>query len=255
MRFGWLIVTMAMIVAGCTSGNGSTDSVSLPFGSFYNGWDPDSQFVASLGVVERDVILTLTDPSTGEFATVGQGVRLFLSWEAGGDRIAMNTGGVLRVITTDGAQLFGRPSSEFLQTPVWIPGGAEVLAVVDQPRGPAVVAIDVETGGERTLLLVSGPTSMVIDPMGTMVAILHVADTSGVVSAGFSSAQPTVPSGSSLFLVDLATGDVTEIADAQRGGVFWSPTGYRLLSVVVDATDGELWFRWQVHTAEGELTG
>ena len=70
MRFGWLIVTMAMIVAGFTSGNGSTDSVSLPFGSFYNGWDPDSQFVASLGVVERDVTLTLTDPSTGEFATV-----------------------------------------------------------------------------------------------------------------------------------------------------------------------------------------
>jgi Tol biopolymer transport system component len=96
---------------------------------------------------------------------------------------------------------------------------------------------------------------MAIDPMGTTVAILHVADTSGVVTAAFGSAQPPLPSGSALFLVDLATGDVTEIAGAQRGGVFWSPTGDRLLSVSLDAIDGVLWFRWQVHTLDGDLVG
>ena len=127
--------------------------------------------------------------------------------------------------------------------------------MVDLPSGPAVVAIDLETGDERTLLLVSGPTSIVADPSGKLAAVLHAADTSGVVTAAFGSAQPTVPLASALFVLDLGTGGVSEIADAERGGVFWSPTGDRLLSVTLETTDGDLWFRWQAHTLEGELSG
>lgn len=80
----------------------STSAVELPLGPFFNGWDPDSRLVASLGSLEGEVALMLADPDTPEVSELGRADRLFVSWERGGRRAAMNAGGVLRVTDTAG---------------------------------------------------------------------------------------------------------------------------------------------------------
>jgi Tol biopolymer transport system component len=49
-----------------------------------------------------------------------------------------------------------------------------------------------------------------------------------------------------LTVVDVASGETTQVTDQTVGAFFWSPDGERLLYLDLDAADGRVWYRWGV---------
>lgn len=222
--------------------------------AFFNQWDPTSTHVASLGAVGADVGLSIAEAGEPAARTVLTGQPLFVSWAPDGDRLAAHVSDALQVIDRDGVVLFDAAASGLHQAPIWLPGGDDVVTVLDRSGGPVVVSVDVTTGDVDPLLEIAGPVSMVLSPDGDRLAILHLGS-GGVVAASAPAQAPTTVRG--VYVFDLATKTATRAFDGDRVGLFWSPQGDRLLSLGADSDP--TWFRWEVHDvtdpAAAELVG
>ena len=108
------------------------------------------------------------------------------------------------------------------QAPHWIPAGILHLAEAGLELR--------QTGGEaRLLATVPGPVAFVANRQGTRVAVQSFVeeDTPPGVNAAVAE-TPAIPS-NTVVVIDVDSGEMTEVVAAASLGLFWSPDGESLL--------------------------
>lgn len=225
----------------------------LPVASipFYLQWDDAGSRIAVLRNDPETVFAVDVAPVTGPegFATVGNGAPLYVDWEPARDRLAVHASNG-EVGVSDGAaasaalDVVTGPYS----VPHWTLGGISHVATVGD--GFELRLIEPE-GSTVPLASMMSTTQIVASPTGQRLAVYvpPVGDQPDVIGVS----EPAVPvvEWSSFVVVDIGTGEVTEVASAEIVAFFWSPDGSKILFFDLDLDGiGPSWKVWTAATGE-----
>ncbi len=232
-RLSWVEVTAAGAGVGLSDPTGgSRTRIDMTAPPFYLHWSPDSKAMGVLHNGERGVIeLEMTDPGSGTTEVVADGSPLYFSWSPNSDRLVAHIrGDDLITIDLDGTVADLGDTTPRYPAPQWTPEGILHL-------GPAGLVLRGEAGESRVLATVRGQMAMAANGQGTLVAVQSLAD-----DAGISAALPEVPAlpAGSVMVIDVATGELTEVAPGLSVGFFWSPDGESLLLLRPSGQPGEV---------------
>jgi hypothetical protein len=188
---------------------------------FYMYWSPDGE---AMGVLHNNSVgsidFELVDVDAATSSVVASGVPFYFSWSPDSDRVVAHIQGVtLATIGLDGSTTNLGDTTPAYPAPHWTPAGIFHLG----PDGIELRDVDGEGEVVATTL---GQVAMVSNPQGTRLAVQTYVDQPSGVSAALSAA-PTVPAGA--VVLDLATGEVSEVMGDLSAGLFWSPDGEALL--------------------------
>ncbi len=221
------------VVAVAEPVGGDVERVPTPFPSFFLLWDGPGERLASLGTANGGVSLTVIADEAGEILVTGQ--PLYLSWSPDGASLVAHRSDDLRIVDPDGGDTVVPVPDGLFATPVWLADGRVVFATTDDADTVVQVG-DLAAGGPADeLLRVQGRAALVADDSGERLAV----------AVGGLSAER------GLYVVDLATGDSTHVAD--EPGLFWtwSPDGSRLLVMTVSASANRAgWSVWDGTTLD-----
>lgn len=227
-RLAWsTLAPEGPVVAVAEPVGGDVERVPTPFPSFFLLWDGPGERLASLGTANGGVSLTVIADEAGEILVTGR--PLYLSWSPDGASLVAHRSDDLRIVDPDGGDTVVPVPDGLFATPVWLDDGRVVFATTD--GADTVVQVgDLAAGGPADeLLRVQGRAALVADDSGERLAV----------AVGGLSAER------GLYVVDLATGDSTHVAD--EPGLFWtwSPDGSRLLVMTVSASANRAgWSVW-----------
>jgi Tol biopolymer transport system component len=200
---------------------------------FYLAWDPTSSRIAYLGSPQPDTIelgiLEVAGRSSG--APLDTGRPFYLSWGPQGDELLVHVGDHrLERLDLEGklTTVADRPGA--FTAPVWTTDGRSFVYASSQAGEQQLVVQDADAGDGHTVVPFGGLITFVVSPDGRRIAFQPF-------EAG--KAMP-------LTVVDVASGETTQVTDETVGAFFWSPDGERLLYLDLDAADGRVWYRWGV---------
>jgi hypothetical protein len=192
---------------------------------FFMFWSPDGN---GIGVLHNSPLGTidfeLVDVGDVTSEVVAQGSPFYFSWSPDSSQVVAHVQGDLLGtidLAGEGSDL-GATASGY-QAPHWIPDG--ILHLADEGlelRQPA--------GEGRILATVPGPVSFVANRQGTLVAVQSfVGEEEAPPGVDVAlSETPAIP-GNEVVVLDVASGEMTEVLDTPSLGLFWSPNGDSLL--------------------------
>src|SRR3712207_5962744 len=181
---------------------------------------------AAEGAIEFGVVET----GRGAGATaLGDGSPFYLSWAPEGDELIAHVGRTELVrLSLDGSTRDVDVPSVF-NVPVWTPDDALIYGTGDE-RGQRLVVRDADAERSRTLVRFRAGLTFVVSPDGQRVAYQEVSPLGG----------------GPLMMVDVASGETTEVADHLVAAYSWSPDGTKVLYLDAEGTGQDLAFRWVV---------
>ena len=218
------------------SGLGSSDGqggnrVSIPMTAppFYMSWSPDGNGIGVLhnsvgGTIEFEVV----DVGATTSAVLAQGSPFYFSWSPDSSQVAAHVQSeFFGTIGLDGEEADLGATAQGYQAPHWIPAGILHLA-----EGGLELR---QTGGEaRLLATVPGPVAFVANRQGTRVAVQSFVEDEA--PPGLNAAiteTPAIPS-NTVVVIDIDSGEMSEVVASTSIGLFWSPDGESLLVLSPD---------------------
>ena len=235
-------------IAVADAATGVAESVSAPTNVFYLQWSPAGDRVATLrnheeGGVALDLVTTGESGVTRDL--VDDGDSYYLTWSPNGEDIAVHVGASRFELFSDGEfeSLDDAPGS--FQAPMWVDDSIYGISADGERRELTGYERD---GEPEALAVVSGPTSFHVSPDRRRVALQSLG-TGGVIEAGVRRIQadgdPVPPNG--VYVVDLDSGEATQVHDDLVTGFWWSPDGERLLLLHLPegSTNEFEWLVWE----------
>jgi hypothetical protein len=218
------------------SGLGSSDGqggnrVSIPMTAppFYMSWSPDGNGIGVLhnsagGTIEFEVV----DVGATTSEVLAQGSPFYFSWSPDSSQVAAHVQSeFFGTIGLDGEGADLGATAQGYQAPHWIPAGILHLAEAGLELR--------QTGGEaRLLATVPGPIAFVANRQGTRVAVQSFVEEEA--PPGLNAAiteTPAIPS-NTVVVIDIDSGEISEVVDSISIGLFWSPDGESLLVLSPD---------------------
>ena len=200
---------------------------------FYLAWDPTSARIAYLGSPEPDTIelgiLEVAGRSSGTPLDTGR--PFYLSWGPRGDELLVHVGDQrLERLDLEGrlTTVADRPGA--FTAPVWTTDGRSFVYASGQAGEQQLVVQDADADEGHSVVPFGGLITFVVSPDGRRIAFQPFEG---------GEAMP-------LTVVDVASGETTQVTDETAGAFFWSPDGERLLYLDLDAANGRVWYRWGV---------
>ena len=245
-RVAWVHVevtddeTLETVLATSTDrGTRATETTTGVVVPFYLSWDPTSSRIAYLGGRDADIEIGIVEGERGRATPLDTGQPYYLSWAPEGDEMLVHVGeDRLERLGLDGTltTVADRPGTFF--APVWTADGATFVYASAGARGQHLVVHDVEARNGSQLVPFDGLVRFVVSPDGQRIAFQILEP---------QNAQP-------LTVIDVRTGETTEIAEGLSGGFFWSPDGERLLYLTPDPDEEQFWYRWGVWDGTASFT-
>jgi hypothetical protein len=214
---------------GWSDSDGARTSVPMAAPPFFIFWSPDG---SGIGVLHNSPLGTidfeLVDVGDVTSEVVAQGSPFYFSWSPDSSQVVAHVQGDLFGtidLAGEGSDL-GETAPGY-QAPHWIPDG--ILHLADEGlelRQPG--------GDGRIVATVPGPISFVANRQGSHIAIQSFLDADEETPPGVNVAiteTPSVP-GNEVVVLDIASGEMTEVVDSPSIGLFWSPDGESLLLLV-----------------------
>lgn len=211
----------------------------------YAQWAPSGAALAVLLQQDEELLLgVLRRDRLGRLRPVEHGVPLFFNWEAAGDRLMLHVGnpeGKGRIELRDpfgtGEDALLEPPPGSFCAPVLV-GGRAVYAVANRGEGASDVCVSAVDGSDvRVLARRKGLVALVAGP-GRQIALSAAPRGEGSPYRGID-------------LLDVDTGEVTNLTESDCLAFFWSPDGRWILYAQVDAAGNCLtWYRADVDHAE-----
>jgi Tol biopolymer transport system component len=214
----------------------ATTGVVVPF---YLSWDPTSSRIAYLAGRDEDIEVGIVEGEQRRATPLDAGQPYYLSWAPRGDEMLVHVGeDRLERLGLDGSltTVADRPGTFF--APVWTTDGRTFIYASDGARSQHLVVHDVDARTGSQLVPFDGLVRFVVSPDGRRIAFQILEE---------QSAQP-------LTVIDVRTGETTEIVEGLTGGFFWSPDGDRLLYLTPDPDEEQFWYRWGVWNGTSSFT-
>ena len=237
-------------------------SIETPFPSFYNSWSPDAYRIAMLGPSGLGVELAMVGVDDGALSAdeiaVDGGQPFFFDWIDAGSAYT-HAGPDVRTLTFGEAGPGGANASFSESEQLGLGFGApDVLEdgtaiVVDESSGTPVLERRALDGSSSTPLAnLTDRAFVVVDPTETFIAVQVLGELAAAppttVTAFRQPTDPELPTmGGGVWVYELSSGETFQVADEERLGMFWDPSGTRLLML---APDGDM-ARWQVWAIDG----
>ncbi len=237
-------------------------AIDTPFPSFFNSWNPEATRIAMLGPSATGVDLSLVGVDDGALSAdeiaVDSGAGYFFDW-VGPDALYTHVGPNLGTLTLGEAGPGGANASRGDDEPIGLGFSAPdalsdgTAIVVDTTSGSPVLQRRSFDGSTTTALAnLTSTAFIVVDPTETFVAVQVLGDLMAAppttVTAFRQPTDPDLPTmGGGVWVYELSSGEAFQVSDEERRGMFWDPSGTRLLML---APDGEL-ARWQVWSIDG----
>jgi len=220
---------------------------------FYMQWSPSSDRLGTLrnhveGGVALDVVTVGEDGL--ETTEVDDGDSYYFVWSPDGADMAVHVGSGRFETWIDGEfdSIEDTPAS--FQAPIWTDEG--IYGVRKTDGSVMVTRYDPDGEGED-LVEVAGPTSFHVSPDGRRIVLQSLSSADGVEVAW--RVQPAVDQrlpGNRVYVVDVESGEVTEVMNRLVTGFWWSPDGERLaiLYLPEGSRSRMIWRFWE----DGTLT-
>jgi TolB protein len=245
-RVAWVHVevtddeTLETVLATSTDDGGrtteATTGVVVPF---YLSWDPTSSRIAYLGGRDMDIEVGIVEGERGRVTPLDTGQPYYLSWAPDGDEMLVHVGeDRLERLELDGTltTVADRPGMFF--APVWTGDGRSFVYASATAQGQHLVVHDVDARNGSQLVPFDGLVRFVVSPDGRRIAFQILEE---------QRAQP-------LTVIDVRSGETTEIVEGLISGFFWSPNGERLLYLVPEPDEERFWYRWGVWDGASSFT-
>lgn len=220
---------------------GDVMTLTTPNLPFYTYWSPDGRHLGALHNGETGVQFQIVDVDGRTTSLLDEDAPFYFSWSPDGDRVVTHAGtGRVETITPSDERTRLAPTTGNYLAPQWTDSGIFHVA------GEHLVLEDADQSREP-LLLVGGLVTFVANPQGTLVAVQSVGDDLD----GMTAATDEVPQATSnvVMVVDVASGETSQVGDDPALGFFWSPDGESLLVL----TPSEREVVPSVWSAEGDL--
>jgi hypothetical protein len=217
---------------GLSGGDGARASVPMVAPPFFIFWSPDGNGIGVLHNSPAGTIdFELVDVGGASSEVVAQGSPFYFSWNPDSSQVAAHANGnLLGTIDLEGEGADLGATATGYQAPHWIPAGILHLAEEGlELRQP---------GGEGQIIAtVPGPVSFVANRQGTHVAIQSFVDEEEA-PPGVDVAISEIPSipGNEVVVLDIESGETSQVLASPSIGMFWSPNGESLL--VLDPSVG-----------------
>ena len=246
-RVAWVTVevteagALAAGVSTATSDGARATKARTPTVPFYLSWDPTSSRIAYLGSPrEMEIALGILEVAGRSVGTpLDSGQPFYLSWAPAGDELLVHVGeDRLERLGLDGSLTTVSDDPGTFFTPVWTTDGRAFVYASAGARGQHLVVHEIDATRGTQLLPFDGLLRFVVSPDGRRIAFQVLEE---------QNAQP-------LTVIDVRTGETTEIVEGLTGGFFWSPSGDRLLYLVADPDEGRIWYRWGVWDGTSSFT-
>jgi hypothetical protein len=217
---------------GWSDTTGERASVPMAAPPFFIFWSPDGNGIGVLHNSPTGTIdFELVDVAAATSEVVAQGSPFYFSWSPDSSQVAAHVqGDLLGTIDLAGEGSDLGATAAGYQAPHWIPSG--ILHLADEG-----LELRQPDGEGRIVATVPGPVSFVANPQGTHVAIQSFIEEDepppGVDVA--ISETPSVP-GNEVVVIDMESGQMSQVVGSPSIGLFWSPDGESLL--VLDPSVG-----------------
>lgn len=215
--------------------------------AFYTYWSPKSDRLGYLSTGPEGMGLSIAEFGEAPISTsFDTGQPFYFSWSPNGEQLATYIGGQ-RLEVRDvvrGAAPAPIESPGAFQNPAWTDAGLFYMTSVGGADQLVLGGPDVPT---RVLARSNAPAVFTVPSSGAKVAVQAAGEVDGV-SASFQEA-PLLPL-NRLVVIDVATGEQTQVTDSIALAYFWDRAGEQLL--VLDSDQGARRLRWSVW-ADGEL--
>jgi hypothetical protein len=213
----------------------SRDRVPMSAPPFYLYWSPDGRGLGVLHNGEQGGLeLELVDVESVTSAVVADGAPFYFSWSPESSQVAVHVElESFAILDLDGNSTDLGATADGYQAPHWTPAGIIHLG----GDGLEVRQVD---GSARLLARTPGPVAFVANRQGTRLAVQYfVAGEAPGIEAALRE-TPDLPA-NRVMVIDVATGELSEVVTAPSIGLFWSPDGETLLVLrPSDSRPGEL---------------
>jgi TolB protein len=231
-------------------GSDATSADAEGYPPFYIHWGPGGTRLAYLSNWTRGLALRTVDLSGGgsQAVTLGEGQPYYFDWAPGERRMLTHVGGErLALLSLDGSETRLPGLSGVFGAPQWSADGERLLYAVRDGDGQRLVLAGVDGQRQRDVLPFDGQLSFSLSPDGRKIA--YAITTRPVAAASFGP----------LSVLDLATGESTQVSTHPALGFFWSPDSRSLIYLLpadigpqapraslAAAADDDLWLRWHL---------
>lgn len=227
---------------------GERKAVPTEANAFYVYWSPDGSQVGYLSTGGAGMGLTLAnfdDEAAGGAVDLGQ--PFYFDWSPDGEQLATLIGEQRLDVrdATAGAAPTEIATPGSFQNPIWTDAG---LIYVRSLAGAQEVVLGEPDGEPRVLAVAPAPLIMTAPQSGDRVALQATGTVDGV-EASFQE-LPTLPL-NRLAVLEVATGEITQVTNEPVAAYFWDPAGEKLLVLGQNFEQRRL--RWSLW-ADGELT-
>jgi TolB protein len=214
----------------------ATTGVAVPF---YLSWDPTSSRIAYLAGRDEDIEIGIVEGERGRATPLDTGQPYYLSWAPAGEEMLVHADeDRLERLGLDGSLTTVADRLGTFFAPVWTGDGRTFVYASADASGQHLVVHETDARRGTRLLPFDGLVRFVVSPDGRRIAFQILEE---------QNAQP-------LTVIDVRSGETTEIVEGLTGGFFWSPNGERLLYLVPDPDEERFWYRWGVWDGRSSFT-
>jgi TolB protein len=208
-----------------------TETDTVPF---YLSWDPTSERIGYLGPLSADEIgfgVVELDSADEPTISIDSGSPFYLSWAPDGDELLAHIGeDRLERLSLDGTTDTVAETPGMFNVPMWTSEDALIYGSTSHGE-QALVAEDARTGKTSRLVRFASGLMFVTSPDGSKVAYQTV-----------DAQDPAGP----LTVLDVGSGEETQLVDHLVAAFFWSPDGEKLLYLDPVPTATTPFYRWGV---------
>jgi TolB protein len=202
---------------------------------FYLSWDPTSSRIGYLGSLNPEEIgfgVVELDAAGRRTEAIDSGRPFYLSWAPDGRELLVHASeDRLERLGIDGRSetVVERPGT--FNVPYWTADGSTLIYGSNARGGQALVAQDADSGETTPLLPFDAGLIFVASPDGSRIAYQTI-----------DAANPAGP----LTVLDVRSGEETQLVDHLVAAFFWSPDGEKLLYLDPDPSEDRFWYRWGI---------